>query len=352
MAVNAIASITRRVNDSMEQSTLILTDVIDSFLAHRTAKKLAEHSLKLYRRKLTVWKTWRKAHQCAPELSEIGLAELDRFFTYLIEECIPHGDNPYRSADPRRGLAPETVASFRRVLRALWMFARARGWLKPEQANFFSRDGVQIPRVPEVARPVYQADQLNGMLTACGDGDDETSARDRTLVAMLWESGGRISEILGINDEGVQLPKNRAWIIGKGKLERWLRWGPVTKHELLRYIQRRRGTFGGKRPLFRATTPRSGSSTRLRADSARSHIGLLMEEAGIELPKGSPFHAFRRSFIHRGIDDGVGISDVSQLAGHRDVRTTMRYARRSEDRLDEIFEEGYIRRAYKGRSKN
>jgi site-specific recombinase XerD len=281
-------------------------------------------------------------------VEEVTLDELDRFFTYMATEHIPHVQNPRRPAVTRSRLSPETVASYRRVLRAFWTFARTRGWLKPEQACYFSREGVQIARVPEVPRPIYEAEQFSAMLDACGDGEDEASARDRTLVAMLWESGGRISELLHIKDKALQLRRHRAWIVGKGQKERWLRWGPITQHELVRYLQRRRGAFGEERPLFRATGPRAGAATPMRSDTARSRLRRQMEEVGIELAEGSPLHAFRRSFIQRGIDDGVGLSDVSQLAGHRDVRTTMRYARRPEDRLDDIYKEGYIKRSRRG----
>lgn len=329
----------------MEQALLTTSEAISRFLTHRTGKNLADASLKLYRRKLRFWSSWRDLRGYSPTLVEVDLDELDCFFTYLAKEHIPHADNPRRSPSSRRGLAPESVASYRRVLRALWMFARARGWLRSDQTYFFGRDGVQIARVPELPRPVYEANQLSAMLEACGDGEDETSARDRTLVALLWESGGRISELLGIKDQSIQLRQRRAWIVGKGDLRRWLRWGPITQHELARYLQRRRGSFGGDLPLFRATSPRAGSASPIRSDSLRAHLRHQMELFGIVLVEGSPLHAFRRSFIQRGIDDGVDLSDVSQLAGHQDVRTTMRYARRSEERLDQIYEEGYVRRS-------
>lgn len=319
-----------------------VTDTIGRFLAHREGRGLAAATLVLYRRQLGAWADWRERQRCAGQLRAVTLDELDAFFRYLAREHIPHASNPRRPAAGAPGLAPETVAAHRRVLRALWTFARARGWLAPHQADYFGRDGVQAPRVPEPPRPVYDPGELAAMLAACGDGQTEESARDRALVALLWESGARITELLSVDDEGVQLGRRRARVTGKGGLARYLRWGPVAQHELLRYRQRRRGGEGG--PLFRATGPRAGASTRFSTDTARSRFKRLMTDAGLEPAPGSPLHAFRRGFIQRGIADGADLSEVSQLAGHRDVRTTMRYARQTEDRLDQVYEERYVRR--------
>ena len=331
----------------MHHADCTVSEVISRFLAHRTGKQLAATSVQLYRRKLAVWSAWRATQADAPLLGMVDLDELDRFFAYLTGEHVPHGSNPRRPAVVGQRLAPETVAGYRRVLRALWMFARSRGWLTPGQMEFFGRDGVQVARVVLEPRPVYEEDQFSAMLDACGSGEDEESARDRTIVAMLWESGGRISELLSIDEKGMQVRQRRAWIVGKGGRRRWLRWGPMTQCEVLRYLQLRRGTLGDAQPLFRATGPKAGPASRLRSDTARARLRRQMEKVGIALVEGSPLHAFRRSFIQRGIDNGVHLANVSQLAGHEDVRTTMRYALRNQEQLDQIYEDGYVRRIHR-----
>lgn len=318
-----------------------LDTAIERFLQQRTGV-ITDDSVALYRRELATWTRWRESHDCRSPLELITLDELDRFFYYLANEHIPHRHNPSRPAAPKTGLSPETVAAYRRVLRAFWRFSDARRWLSDDQRGFFGREGVRIARVPEVARPVYEESQFSEMLTACGDGQTEESARDRTLLSLLWQSGARITEILSIDDERLDLKRKRARIVGKGKIERMVRWAAIAQSELLRYLQLRRGTSGD--PLFRASGPLAGEATRLTTNVARSRFKRIMEAADIDLVDGSPLHAFRRSFIQRGIDDGMDISDVSQLAGHRNIETTMRYARRNEEKLQEIYESGYVRR--------
>lgn len=325
---------------------MLLVDAIRAFLAQRQSRGLSPASVALYRRQLDDWQRWREGQGAAPELVAVSLAELDRFVGHLAGERVPHAANPRRPAARQRGLSPETVASYRRTLRALWRFAGARGWLDPGQAGFFGPGGVAAVAVPERPRPVYA--DLAAILAACGDGEDEVSARDRALVALLWDSGARIGELLGLDDHAVDPARRRGQVRGKGGSYRVVRWGPVAQHELVRYRQRRRGGEGG--PLFRATGPRAGRATRLTADAARSRLKRLLAAAGIEPAPGSPLHAFRRGFIQRGLDDGASLADVSQLVGHQDVRTTMRYARRDEDRLDALYEAAYVRQGRRGRA--
>lgn len=311
---------------------------VGRFLDHRRGRGLAASSLDLYDRQLGDWQAWRERRGHAPDLAAVTLDELDAFFAYLATEHVAHGGNPRRPAATSPGLAPATVAGIRRTLRAFWAFAQARGWLHTSQAGFFGPDGVPIPRVKPTPRPTYAEDQLGAMLAACGAGEDETSARDRALVAMLWESGARIAELLGLDDADLDVRKRRGRVIGKGGAERRIRWGPIAQVELLKYLQRRRGRVGG--PVFRTTGPRAGAASRLSTDNARARFRRQMEEAGIDPAPGSPFHAFRRGWIQRGLKK-ISLAHVSQLAGHRDVRTTMIYAQLDEEALDERYRAGY-----------
>ncbi|NTU85110.1 MAG: hypothetical protein HGA45_38080, partial [Chloroflexales bacterium] len=103
-------------------TSLPTAEAVSRFLAHRTGKNLTDESLRLYRYKLKFWNGWRETQQCPRNVDAITLDELDRFFTYLATEHVPHVDNPRRPPEARRGLSPETVASYRRVLRAFWTF--------------------------------------------------------------------------------------------------------------------------------------------------------------------------------------------------------------------------------------
>lgn len=267
----------------------------------------------------------------------MALPEFDAFFIHLAEEVVPHADNPRRPALARRGLSPETQAFIWRVLRAFWRFCRQRGWVTADQAHFFGRDGIPMPFVPEVARPVYDDAALAGILKACGDGTDEESARDRAIVALLWDTGLRIAELCGLDDGDIDLRRRRGRVraeTSKGKRSDPFFWTPLAHVELLRYLRYRRGSDGG--PLFRSTF-RKTSGRPVSTDSLRSRIRRLCEEAGVELIDGSPFHGLRRSFIQRSIDRGLDLSQASQLARHRDVRTTMRYARREEETLADLY---------------
>jgi site-specific recombinase XerD len=315
---------------------------IEAFLTQRrTGRKVTPATLALYKRQLTRWKTWRAGQSVPATLSEISLDEFDRFFAHLTEEAIPHANNPRRPAVNRRGLAPETVATIWRVLRAFWRFCRQRGWVTAEQAHYFGRDGINTPPVPEEPRPVYDDAALAAVLQACGDGESEESARDRAIVTLLWDTGLRIAELCGLDDSDVDLRLRRGRVraeTSKGKRTEPFFWTAVAAAELLGYLRYRRGRSGG--PLLRGTTAKNNGG-RLTPDSVRSRLKRLCDAADVELIEGSPLHGLRRAFIQRGIDKGLDISQASQFARHRDIRTTMRYARRQEETLADLYEQTY-----------
>lgn len=319
-----------------------VSTAIEAFLTQRrSGRKVSPATLQIYRRSLQRWIDWRKGGTCASALAEVGLDEFDRYFAYLAEDVVPHARNPRRSAVERRGLSPETVAGAWRVLRAFWRFCRQRSWVTADQAHFFGRDGIPAPYVPEVARPAYDVAMLKKLLEACGEGDNEESARDRAIVAMLWDTGVRIAELCGLDDSDIDIAQRRGRVraeTSKSKRSDPIFWTPVAASELIRYLRYRRGQEGG--PLFRQTSPRSRGN-RITPDLVRSRLKRLCDEAGIALIEGSPLHGLRRAFIQRGIDRGLDISQASQLARHRDIRTTMRYARRQEKTLADIYDRAY-----------
>lgn len=295
-----------------------LSTAIEQFLDHREEKNISLSSFRLYKRLLTDWLEWRERETRAAELESVAVDDFRCFLAALSE----------------RGLAVNTVRSYRRVLRALWNFLEGEGLLTEEQSRYW--DNNRIPRPittdPE-PRPYCEEEQFEQLLDDAGDGADEKSARDRAILLMLWETGARAGEICALTDDQVDHRRRRALIVGKGRRRGWIFWGPRAAAALLRYIQLRRGPRGG--PLFRGCSSRNNGGPM-----TPNALRLMVKSLGVALPKGAPVHFLRHAFAHRNLDAGLETSQVQQLMRHSSIETTLRYLKERPDKLQELHRRG------------
>lgn len=313
-----------------------LHGLVDTYLARRKTARLAASTIGLYRRHLTTWIADRQQQGLATTIAAITLDELTAYFAQLAEQ-------------PTRGRhrKPNTLASVYRVLRAFWRWAAREQLLTPDQATYFQR--LDAPHVPREARRAADTTLYRQLLEACGDPqaggvDGENAARNRALLALLYESGARISEVCNLTDGQLDHRRRRASIVGKGEKSRPIFWGPGAAAAIAQYLLVRRGPRGGSAPVFRGTSIRNPGG-KLTTDAARSAIKRLAAAAGVELPKGAPFHAFRHGFARRARRNGADISDIKDLLGHADISTTMIYLAHDEDELAESYERIFGRSA-------
>ena len=229
---------------------------IAAFLDHRRARGVSTETLTLYTRWLGHWRTWRTESDA--DIGAIAIAELRAYLAHLTTEHVPHGANPHRPpSTDRAGLAPATVETAWRILRAFWRFCEGEGWLTTEQARFFTGGRIPHPKVPEQARPAASADLVARLLAAIAAAphDAETRARDTVMVRLLYESGLRVSELCRLSDRDVQIEECTAKTVGKGGKFRYVFWSEATSSALRQYLRLRRGPVGGV--LLRGTSERN-----------------------------------------------------------------------------------------------
>lgn len=299
-----------------------LGTAIESFLDHRRASNRAPGTLRLYRRQLVHWHAWLKDEGRSTAIARLDIAELRDFMASLL-------------------LADNTRASYHRTLRAFWSFLTTEDLLSTDQQRFFAR--MTAPHVPDDPRPSIGDDVIKKLLTACGDGSDEDSARNRAIVSLLAETGMRISELCALTDMTTEIAKRRARILrAKGGKHRMVFWQASAAAHLARYLLLRRGKTGGDAPLFRGCSIRNNGGS-ITPDLVRSALKRIASAARIKLPKGAPLHAIRHGFAHAAIDNGAALSDLSQLLGHSSLETTMIYTRNDDDRLERAYQRIFSR---------
>lgn len=309
-----------------------ISHAVAAFLDHRRAKRLSPHSIERYSQAIQRWQRWRLSHQLPDAIDTVDAEELRAFLLYLLYEHIPHCDNPRRAATTKAGMAPASVLSTRNVLRALWTFAAAEGWLRADQVEYFKGDRLPRPIQDLGDRPFWDQAIVDALLSGNTGRSAEERARNAAIIRLIFESGMRLDELCRLEEgDDFQLDQRAARITGKGGKRRWVFWCDDAAAALAAYLDVRRGEMGGR--VFRSTGPAAGP---LGADAVRNMVKRLAQRADVTLPPQAPVHAGRHGFAHAMIDGGAEISELAQLMGHSDVNTTYRYLHERRDRLQAI----------------
>ncbi len=280
-----------------------------------------------------------------------------------------------------RGLAANTLASYRRDLRRYGEFLTARGRRSPgdvEESDvtaflrslregdsdhpplgassaaravvavrglhrFLHREGVtpddpagavRPPTPPRRLPKAIPVADVERILAAAGVGDDARALRDRALLELLYGCGARISEAVGLDRDDVDLQSSTVELRGKGGKERLVPVGSYATAALDAYLVRGRPVLlaagRGSPALF--LNARGG---RLSRQSAWTVLHTAVERAGLDIAV-SP-HTLRHSFATHLLDGGADVRVVQELLGHASVTTTQVYTLVTVDRLREVY---------------
>lgn len=214
----------------------------------------------------------------------------------------------------RRGLAKSSVCRKLSALRAFYRFLRQRGLAAEDPCAALSN-----PKLPKVHPRVLNVDQALHLVETTPPPDPE-GLRDQALLEVLYGSGLRVSEALGLDFAHLDLDQRLARVLGKGRKERIAPLTEAAADSLARYLEQR-GAFG---PAAREQAVflgrRGGRLSRRQADR-------IVKEAALRcgVPAGISPHTLRHSFATHMLQAGADLRSVQELLGHSRISTTQRY---------------------------
>ncbi|WP_425550961.1 site-specific tyrosine recombinase XerD [Actinoallomurus oryzae] len=240
-----------------------------------------------------------------------------------------------REGDERHPpLAAGSAARAAVAVRGLHRFAVREGLSAADPA----RD-VRPPSAPRRRPRAITIEEVERLLAAAGQGDTPRDLRDRALLEVLYGTGARISEAVGLEVGDVDLERAVVRLHGTGARARLVPVGRYAREALETYLLRARpalgppGGSGG--PLF--LNARGG---RLSRQSAWSTLRTAAGRA--QLKDVSP-HTLRHSFATHLLDGGADVRAVQELLGHASVATTQIYTLVTVDRLREVYASAHPR---------
>ncbi|WP_268823636.1 tyrosine recombinase [Yinghuangia soli] len=191
------------------------------------------------------------------------------------------------------------------------------------------------PPAPPMRLPeAVPLDRIEALLAAAGLPDPPFGPRDRALLEVLYATGARISEAVGLDIDDVDLTARTVVLAGKGGKQRVVPLGSYAAEAVETYLVRGRseliGTGRGGPALF--LNARGGRPTR---QSGWTVLRSAAQRAGLE-DEMSP-HTLRYSFATHLLDGGADVRVVQELLGHASVTTTQVYTLVTIDRLREVY---------------
>jgi len=242
----------------------------------------------------------------------------------------------FRAFMAKRRKAGLQSRSLSRSLSALRSFFR---WLEAE-AVIKNRAVLQVamPKVPHgVPKPLTVAKAAKVVEAPAGSAIDWISARDTAVLLLLYGSGLRISEALGLARKDAPLPgRDVLRILGKGGKERVVPVLPVTQDAVATYVTLCPYALGPDDPLFLGAkggvlSPRI---IQLAMQRLRDVLGL---------PDTATPHALRHSFATHLLSAGADLRQIQELLGHASLSTTQVYTEVDRERLLAVYDAAHPR---------
>jgi integrase/recombinase XerD len=223
-------------------------------------------------------------------------------------------------------------------LRGFYRFCFAEELIEADLAARFD-----LPRQPRLLPEVLSVDEVDALLSAKSDATP-VGIRDRALLELLYASGLRISEAVGLDLEDISLDAGLVRVVGKGDRERQVPVGEVAVTWLRRYVADvRPGWLAGWRGDARRGGPVFLSVRGERLDRRRGWEILVAAARSAGLRDGISPHTLRHSFATHLLEGGADLRIVQELLGHASISTTQLYTHLTGERIKDVYARAHPR---------
>jgi integrase/recombinase XerD len=294
-----------------------------SFLDHlRIERGLSTNTLVSYQRDLELFSSY--AQRQSVKFEAIDSAFVENFHIEI-----------------RKELAPSSTNRVESTLRTFYKYVLSEFGLPNPTLN------LETMKIPRKLPKALSIDQIISMIEAADRPGISTSLRDRALLELLYGTGARVSELIGVNVLDISSTSNDSGEIatvklrGKGGKERIVPLGSFATKALLDYQVRVRPTLIAKQKKADSALFLNTRGTRLSRQSAWQIVLDAATSVGLQ-EKVSP-HVFRHSYATHLLDGGADIRVVQELLGHASVTTTQIYTLVTIDKIRESYRSAHPR---------
>ena len=294
---------------------------VERFLEYlRHERNLSWRTVDLYRRDLDQWVSYATAGGHPLDLASVTTGDLR---AWLIERS-SHGD------------CPNTLRHKVQALRALYRYLLRRGEVAANPAA-----QVELAKLPKPLPKFVREKTVDAVLDADIDMQDFTQVRDRLIVMLLYETGIRLSELIGLQDGAVDVTKRELKVRGKRDKDRIVPFG----EELAQWVETYRA--------LRTTVGAECGNLLITLKGKPLYPSLVYHVVHDSLAaaggsgKLSP-HVLRHTFASVMLNHGAELNSVKELLGHENLAATQVYTHVTLSELQQNYELAHPRALKKG----
>src|SRR4051812_24449223 len=278
--------------------------LIDAFLERAWSELgLADNTLASYRLDLEAFARWLGAHA-----RSLGSCDREALFRYL-------GERGAKGGASGKGYKARSNARLLSTLRHFFRSMVRDGKLASDPTLL-----LDAPKLPRSLPKALAESEIESLLRA--PPDTPLGLRDRAMLELMYASGLRVSELVGITAAQVNLRQGVLRIVGKGNKERLVPLGDEAAHWLSRYVGDARPLLlkGGRSDALFVSNRRAAMTRQMFWTLVKKHAAT----AGIPAKRISP-HVLRHSFATHLLNHGADLRALQLMLGHSSLSTTQIY---------------------------
>ncbi len=300
--------------------------LIHQFIHYLSIEKNASpHTCRCYRRDLEEFENFLK--NSGTDLSPMRGVEIEKVDRIIIRKYLSFLHRKNKKSSIARKIS--TLRSFFKYL------------VREQMISSNPAKSVSSPKVEKTLPTTLTVDEAFRLMESPKSISEkpersrEKSLRDQAILELLYSSGLRVSELVGLNSNHLDLDLGIVRVMGKGRKERIVPVG-VKAIEVLNAYLEERGMPEGEKPIFI-----NSLGGRLTARSVGRLIKKYSRHSGI-FRKVSP-HSLRHTFATHLLDAGADIREIQEMLGHSSLSTTQRYTHVSMGKLMEVYDKAHPR---------
>jgi integrase/recombinase XerD len=257
----------------------------------------------------------------------------------VIEAADAAALHAYVGALSNRGLSPRTIARRRSAMRQFYRFLVSDG-ARPDDPTA----GIDAPRLGRPLPKILSEGEIERLIAVAAQWPEAEGVRLRCILELLYATGLRVSELVGLPLAAAQRDPRFLLVRGKGGKERVVPLSEPARRMLAAWLECRARMLTEAmaadprraRFLFPSRAA-AGHLTRQRCGQTLKELALA---AGLDPERLSP-HVLRHAFASHLVDHGADLRSVQQLLGHADIATTQIYTHVQGERLRRLVESAH-----------
>ncbi len=290
-----------------------MEEQIKSFLHFLIEEKgLAQNTIMSYERDLKSYLHYLKEVEMIDVLNSVQRVHIVHFLKFLKDQ----------------GKSPKTIARHIASVRAFHQFLLRQKITEQDPSVH-----IEAPKLEREQPKVLSLQEVETLLDA-PKPHDHYGLRDKAMLELLYATGIRVSELVGLDVDHVNLLMGFVCCIGKGNKERIIPIGKTAAQAVKQYLEIGRPLFISKNQADQALFL-NHQGKRLSRQGFWKILKKLAKEAGIE--KELTPHTLRHSFATHLIENGADLRAVQELLGHADISTTQIYTNVKTTKLSDVY---------------